>query len=385
MELIDDVRYKIEDCRIDKYFSKISFSGYKNTEVKKQLLNEILKGRIEHSNYWVAELICAGHYLDIWETILFALSKYIHCGNPKLAIYLEMRYNDFKKIILSNVEYIENELEMRNDIRIRKLFSEMISILCFSQKKSPISEIKIESNEFHMTEINYRLSADGLHYVNDIFMRNDPKELFIACNELAYNITKQNINNNTQNAYYWYSWIIEFENKCKKLNKETYVCEPREEVPVPDKYKNNIIWIVWDIILNETRKRDKMTHKIITSLYHLYCIRFSPGVKKRRKYIIYYALLLLTDEVNYNVQILTKKEELNTIHTKLNYIYKEIKANETRLEEVDDTTITSTVTTTTTSKSKSTSTSKTISKNSKKLQNTIMKLDKMKEADFMRL
>ena len=41
---------KINDKRITKDFKGISFSGYKRTEVKKQLLQNILDGKIEDAN-----------------------------------------------------------------------------------------------------------------------------------------------------------------------------------------------------------------------------------------------------------------------------------------------------------------------------------------------
>jgi hypothetical protein len=384
----------IEDCRFEKDFNKISFSGYKKNEVKKQLIKEILNERIEHSNYWLAELICAGHYLDIWEIILLVLSKYIHYGNPKLAIYIEMRYNVFKGIVIT--KYGNNEIDMRNNIEIRKLFSEIISILCFSQKKVPLSDIKIDIKDFNMTEINHRLKADGLHYVNDIFMENDPKELFIASNELAYSI-KQN-NKNTQNAYYWYSWIVEFETKCKSKNKECYICDKREYIPVQDKYKNDIIWIVWDIILNETKSRDKMTLKLINSIFNLYCIRYSPGVKKKRKHLIYYVLLLLTDNIDYKIQITKKKDDISIIQSKLDYIYKDIKKNEINnivdnLHHNEDNNLQNTkdnniVIKNTKNKNEKNNSEEMnylyhgLNKSSNTLENTITKLDKMKGVDF---
>ena len=53
---------EINDIRETPEFKGLSFSNYKRSDVKKQLVNNLLNGKIEHSNYWCAELICSGNY-----------------------------------------------------------------------------------------------------------------------------------------------------------------------------------------------------------------------------------------------------------------------------------------------------------------------------------
>ena len=97
---------------------------------------------------------------------------------------------------------------------------------------------------------------------------------------------------------------------------------------VLSKFQNDIIWIVWDVILNEAYKRNQGIQKIVNSLAELYCIRYSPGSKRKRKFIIYFAISLLTEIVDNNIKIFNNTETIQAVKDKINNIYKQIKSNE---------------------------------------------------------
>ena len=60
----------INDIRMQNSFKGTTFSKYKLSEVKKQLVTNMFNCQIEPSCYWAAELVCSGHYPELWELSL---------------------------------------------------------------------------------------------------------------------------------------------------------------------------------------------------------------------------------------------------------------------------------------------------------------------------
>ncbi len=314
----------INDKRTQKEFRGITFSQFKKTEVKKQLLNSLFSGCLEEACYWSAEFICAGHFVELWEIILHFIGKNIHLGNPKLPIYIELRYEEFKNIV--NKGYIDNEIKMRNNQDIRKLFAEIICVLCNSHKRNPLSNIKIDPKDFNLQNLTGKLKADSLDYGKKIFKTKDPKDLFIAINEFMYNISKP-VNNITV-AYWWLEWILAYETTCKKNKKNMLKAERRPNMPVSGNLQTDIIWIIWEGILLESVNRGRGITKLLKSLLSNFCMRYSSGTKKKRRFLLYFAISLILLPVDLNIKIIEGEQQIKKIKEGINIIYKQIKKNE---------------------------------------------------------
>lgn len=314
----------INDVRTHKDFTNITFSKYQKVKVKQELLQSMKNGKIEYACNWTAELICAGHYIDIWEVIILYISRYIHIGNPKLPIYISKRSKAFKEILENG--YLDNEIAMRNNKKIRQLFTEIICILTFSKTKHMFERIKVDKNDFDISNLTDKLRAPNIHFIDNIFRNGDSNELFIAMNEFSYNLSK-NIKN-TIIACYWVEWIFEFEIRCKK-KKQKCLIERREWIPVQDKFQMDIVWLIWEIILFYAKENhNTITQKIIDSLLELFTLRYSSATKRKRRYIIYFAISLLTDIYDLTTHITTRQKEIERIIDNIEIIYKNVKKNE---------------------------------------------------------
>lgn len=315
----------INDIRSSAEFKGVSFSKFQKSQVKKQLVTCIVASKVEPACNWSAELVCGGHFLDLWECLLLLVGKYIHLGNPKLPIYITMRLNTFKEIMSNG--YLNNELAMRNNPKIRQLFAEVVCVLCYSRKKHSLEQVKIlKAEEFSMTHMANRLKAPDVTYGQSTFKPDDPKELFIAVNEFAYHISKDSKNN--LSACYWLEWILEYLVLCVK-RKEKCCAETRSQMPVQDKYKKDVIWILWEALLSAAAdKKDPLVTKTMNALLEMFTIKYSDGVRQRRRFIMYFAIAILTDVVDFTVEMIPHKLEVEFMTKRIDVVYKAVKKNE---------------------------------------------------------
>jgi len=320
---IDD-HSEINDVRSSADYKGITFSGFKKTEVRSQLIENLKKGKVEPACYWCAELVCAGHYLEVWETILYFIGKHIHLGNPKIAAYIQMRYQVFRNIVQQG--YFTTELQLRNNGSIRKLFAELMCNIALSNKKPSFEHIKINRrDEFDITQIHERLKATSTSFAEPIFKPEDAKELTIAINEFAYNVSPGVRNMN--NACYWVEWLTEFDGICKS-KKEPSKCHARN-YPVENKYRRDPIWLIWDTLTHyASESRNVFIQKTMDALVDLFCIKYTPASAKKRRYLLYFAVAMLTEPVQTNIDIIANKTVLESVVLQINNVYKQIKKNE---------------------------------------------------------
>jgi len=314
---------EINDIRSQKDFKGITFSEFKKIDVKKELIKNLYNSKIEPACYWSAEMICAGHYSDLWDAIIGFYTKHIHIGNPKLITYLELRMNNFKDIVTNG--YLDQELRLRNNEKMRKLFGEVMCVLCEARKKHCYNGVKVKKEDFDLTQMTERFKAPNIKYAEEIFLKDDPKELFIAVNELAYNLSEEG--KNSVGACYWIEWVIEFETICKQ-KKEKCKCERREFAKVESKCQMDIVWIIWDVFLAESKRRNNLVQRIVLSALNMFCLRYTAGCHKKRRLLMYFVIEVFTEPYSLDEDIVKDKHKIQLIIQNINKIYKQIKKNE---------------------------------------------------------
>lgn len=313
----------INDVREQRDFKGITFSKFKKVDAKKALETSLYNSKIEPACYWSSEFICAGHYSELWDIIIGFYTKHIHIGNPKLITYLELRLDGFKTI--ANNGYVDMELRMRNNANIRKLFCEIMCILCEAKRRHCFAEVKIKREDFDLTQMTERTTAPDITHVERILLKDDPKEQIIAINELAYNLSK--VGKNSVKACYWMEWVMEFEHICRQKGEKIH-CERRMFAKVNPKFQMDNVWLIWDAFLTEAKSRSTLIQRIVHSALNIFCLKYTQTCYRKRRLILYFIIEVFTEPFSVEEEIVKDKDKVIIISKNIDKIYKQIKKNE---------------------------------------------------------
>lgn len=315
----------IEDVRIK--FKGTTFSNYKKSLVIKKMIHAMYYQKLEEAFFWTSELICTHLYLDIWNTFFMFMSKYIHVYNPKLPILMNRKFKEFKQIAYE----ISDDYQLRNNRKVRTLICSLTLILCLSNKYTILDDLNNKFN-FKVENIYENLKAPNIKYVEKYYLQHDPKEYIIPFNELIYHLveTKNKIDIN-----YWINWIIHYDSLCN-TKKKYILCQQRDIFSCKnEKQSMNIIWILWDILLQLTEKKNKLVHEISKSLFDLFSVKYTVSFNKKRKYLIYNTVeLFLHHNIDYDIAILKQTKMLENLEKNVNVIFEQLKKNE--ILHIDD-------------------------------------------------
>jgi len=322
---------RISDNRNEMDFKLTSFSKFKRLEVKKELIQSILSDEQESAYYWAAELLCAGHQDDIWECFMFCVCT----TNPKVAIYMQLRRQIYLGILEGEDLIDKSSIQYRNSNSIRKLFAQIVGVLSFSIKRPIYTFLKINrEDEFEIETLTKKCKAPNSLFIKDIFREEDPREIFIACNEFAFSL----FNRDMSMACYWIEWIVEFDSFCRK-RKRPIECE-RRDVHVPFKLKSDIIWIFWDILIKAAASAPTQPSsqiiKSMESLLYLFCIDYhGVGATKKRRHLLYHAVHLIVELVNWDVEIINcnNKMLIEQLQKNMDNFYQDIQTRSQNTKE----------------------------------------------------
>ena len=325
-----------DDTRTSSDFKGITYSGFKCSTVVQSLADAMMHEKLENACYWCAELMCSGHYIELWETLIQFYCKYIHISNPKLSIYMATKIARFREN-MNEVETEQEQINFRNDPGFRSLFIEFVVILALSSKKYTLQAVKVKQDDFNMLNFKDLLHAPDLSFGENILNDDDPKELMISINELAFNLSEKEAN--TMRAYYWYEWIIEYSKICKK-NKQVCRIAKRDEIEtilVDDKWSTNPVWLVWILLKDIASKRGKIHEKIINSLFQIFSLRYTDGCNTKRRVVVYFAISVLTTNIVFSEhEIIKDKKVLSCVLSQMHGIFAQVKEHGNRIKQEKD-------------------------------------------------
>lgn len=282
--------YIIVDIRSSKEFAKLSFSKYLIKDVVNALTKSLMGCKLEEAVNWAIELLISGHINKFWEKVLTIGIKNININNPCMGFFL---YNKYSKHI--DLVRKSNVLSVRNNQCYRNLVAETCFIICNSLKTKSLGFSKIKDSDFNMHYLETKILANSPNFINDKLKYGDPNETKIILNEFNYCL----INRKYELCVYWLSWILEWEKKNTKKNK-MYACGYREINNVEQKYYNDLVWLIWEIILKEgVKTQNDFANKNIQALYKLYKFEFKSSSKSKKSCYLLFAIKYFTD--NYHV------------------------------------------------------------------------------------
>jgi hypothetical protein len=311
------MEYPIEDARDPTFFKLTTFSKYKRADVKQALLRSLVEGQLEPCCYWTTELVCSGHYSDLWEIVLLFFGKYVHSGNPKLSVYLERRFQVFRDA--ARMEPLE--LELRNKVVVRQLFSEIMCVLCLSPKRLGLDAVKVKKDELDTSR--GRMRATNAEFARPYFKAGDPLELYAALNEIAYSLSADK----TMDACYWLEWFMLYESVKKPAPRgmsRAYV-EGKRAATEP-------IWMVWDVLLAFAKDKSVLAEKVARATLGLFCLHYTPAANERRRFLMYFVIALVCEDVKMEGDIVPDRKVIEAVFPKCSLLYRDIRKHSVRLK-----------------------------------------------------
>lgn len=318
--------YQIVDYRKIEAFKKHTIGNYQKSDVLSAYQKSINNGNIDEACHWMVELLVSGHVEEIWLKLLSVASKNVNIANPSLPQYLYYRYSQYINLISKPEFHNDFIIRTRNVQEIRNHLAEITAIIATSAKNVINKTPKINKEEFRID--NFKMQLDAIEYklVNNITMPEDPPEVKVVANEIAYRI-KETFSS-FDRCNYWVHWLLEWEKiTSKKCGK--FQCGYRGKNYIKPQFAHDFIWLIWDVIFQELNQRknhhnDKSKSQI-KALYELYCYQFSASNKKKKIFLLIHAILLLTMEINWAVPVINNYPVVLQSSANINFLFADYK------------------------------------------------------------
>lgn len=301
--------------------SKLSYSNYKKTDVKKKFIESLKNKDLDKCILFCVELDMSGEQEFIWNQIIYYYCDYINLYNTGFIIYFYKRYLSF---INYTKKIYDNKYDYRNSLKMRNHLIELICTFLLSNYNNLQKLPSINAKHFDFK--NHKLLCKEINDINNIILINDPKDIIIPCNEILYILKLKDNSKYKNNCLFWINWLFVWD---KKFNNDFVV---RKIENIDSKYHNSISWIIWEIIFYsiKSKKNNCLLNKI-KCLFYFFKLNYKKQTQKNKLIVV--AILLILDSKRYD-----ELEFFNDYHIILksvmnvNYFYNQVHQNKIKYE-----------------------------------------------------
>ena len=314
-------QFCVHDCRLSSQLKSLTLTGYKKSDVNNALQKAIENSKIEEACRWLVELHISGYIKNIINILFLVYYKNININNPLYLYYFTRRIKYLNKLLKQYPKKIL--IFTRNNQEIRNLLCELVSILVYS-KKNKLFETKNLPKvpkygydiRFIKQKIKSKNTSNILRYLED----SDLSEIKLALNEI---LTILYSNKKTfMKIGFWYIWLIKF----MRLNKKKIDIgiQRKCNINIDEKYKQDWIWIFWKIIFDYINNKQPSLKKYIGVLYNSYILDYKGFNKTDKHCIMYYVMYILTNNINFDINIRQQDKYLIQASCNINIFYHKI-------------------------------------------------------------
>lgn len=303
-----------------------TISGYKKNKVTSEFRKSLVNGDVSRSIQWAVELHMSRCEKELWNIYFTIMSKYIHRGNPLLPVYMERQWLCHLQQITE--KYPENNQQCRNRI------AEVTAVLALSHKcKLPT----IKKTELNSTE-QYKKYLEAVHGNFVLGWRDDDlPELRTACNELAFQLSKQDHTVDTQkHVLFWFQWILNWDKEetkrwraSKRKKKNHTICfSSRPNRFIAKEFASDYVWLLWNIVF-ETNRHMKHNNRdlVCQCLFRTFCRNYTTSKRSKHMMYLQHAILICLDtvpQIRFNQSVFTQYSIIIQTDLNINLLYVDV-------------------------------------------------------------
>jgi hypothetical protein len=303
----------INDARKLTDFKLATIGGYPRGKVSSAIDKCITQQKIEEAIYWTFQLLASGAVDSLFDKLLAIAAKNVNIYNPHLPDWLFQKTVGWHSITSNERYKKDNVLNLRNHPTIRNMLTELVVITSLSKPRKLEALPKIGKEDFIVSNFNAKLECKDFASTHHIFKDEDPREIKVASNEIAFHL----LNGNIVRALYWLNWVLTWETlNIKKYTK--YDCALRggaffdSKSNIPPKCNRNVIWLIWSIVENMANKRFSSSANLqvaMRSLWELFIMNYTSGCRNRRLVYLIWAMSYLCNPIDWSIPLISESNQ----------------------------------------------------------------------------